>query len=231
MCRSQVAQVWRQNAAHWKAVVDLDRLGLDEIHLEESRVRVGAAAKVQDLLDQGSDLPRDLQKACRLEAAWNMRNMATFGGTIMSAGARSPLLVVLLALGTQVSVHGGQSARSLDEILNSRAQIERPFLIEEIAFDLPHALSYEYVARAPADRPLVSAAAGLISPDSDLLVAIGGFGERPRLLDASAASSASEWRQLAVEVYRDAGDAFASAEYRSEIAGVLVERVVMEVQN
>jgi hypothetical protein len=36
--------------------------------------------------------------------------------------------------------------------------------------------------------------------------------------------------KLAGERYADAGDAFASAKYRSEVAAILVGRVVKEVQ-
>jgi carbon-monoxide dehydrogenase medium subunit len=212
------------------AVVDLDRLGLDGISVEGRRVKLGAAAKLQDLLDLNTELPADLEKACRLEVAWNLRNMGTFGGMIMTSDARSPLLVVLLALGTRVSVYGEEAPIYLDEILNRRANKPKPFLIEEIDFELPFALSYEYVARAPTDRPLVSAAAAVISKGDQPAAAIGGFGERPQLLKVEPETTSAELAQLANEQYADAGDAFASAEYRSEIAKVLVKRVLEEVQ-
>jgi CO/xanthine dehydrogenase FAD-binding subunit len=214
-----------------EAVIDLDRLGMDQFSVEGDRVQIGAAAKLQDLVDLKTDLPDDLVKACRLEVAWNLRNMATFGGTVMSAEARSPLLVVLLALGTQVSIHGENPSVSLDEVLDRREEIDKTFLIEQISFDLPEALSYEFVARAPTDRPLVSAAAAFF-PESKLpFAAIGGFGERPLLLEPGEGASSAVWRQLAAEKYAEAGDAFASAEYRSEIVATLVERVVEEVQS
>ncbi len=214
-----------------EAVIDLDRLGMDQISVEDNRVQIGAAAKLQDLVDLRTDLPADLVKACRLEAAWNLRNMATFGGTIVSAEARSPLLVVLLALGTQVSVHAEVSTISLNEILDRRGEIDKPFLVEQISFDLPEALSYEFVARAPTDRPLVSAAAAFFPEGKLPFVAIGGFGERPLLLQPGMGTTSAEWKQLAAEKYAGAGDAFASAEYRSEIVATLVARVVEEVQS
>lgn len=213
-----------------EAVIDLERLGLDTISLKESSLHIGAAATLQALIDHDIALPADLEKACRLEAAWNLRNMATFGGTVMSADARSPLLLVLLALGTQVSVHGEPGAISLDEILDRRTGAES-FLLEELSFELPRALSYEYVARAPADRPLVSAAASTASKNGLITAALGGFGERPVLLETQEGVSAAELKRRAAERYKQAADAFASAEYRSEIAAILVERVVEEVQS
>lgn len=213
-----------------QAVIDLDRLGLDGILFDAGVVQIGAAAKLQALIDPEIALPDGLKRACRFEAGWNLRNMATVGGTIMSADARSPLLLVLLALGTQVHVHGKDTSFPLDEILDRRVKDERPFLITQISFEEPGKLSYEYVARAPSDRPLVSAAAS-VSPEGDaLLVAIGGFGERPHLIEVAGEDQPEGWMKLAGERYADAGDAFASAKYRSEVAAILVGRVVKEVQ-
>jgi CO/xanthine dehydrogenase FAD-binding subunit len=214
-----------------EAVIDLEKLGMDQIKIDSEKVGLGAATKLQDLIEVGADLPDHLTRACRLEAAWNLRNMATMAGTIMAGEGRSPLLVVLLALGTEVTIHDESDKTPLNVLLDRRDEGGNPFLITELTFDIPNKLRYEYVARAPTDRPLVSAAAALSSSKEGLKVAIGGFGKRPRLLNDDRASSISEWKKLAAEQYADAGDAFASSAYRSEVAAVLVERVLKEVQS
>jgi CO/xanthine dehydrogenase FAD-binding subunit len=212
------------------AVIDLVKLGLDQIEITNNEIKFGAATKLQRLIDSGSELPTELIRSCHLEVAWNLRNMATVGGTIMSAGSRSPLLVVLLALQSTVSIYGVDAKVALDEVLNRRALAREPFLIEQIIFAKPGKLSYEYVSRAPVDRPIVSAAAASTAAGGDLSVAIGGFGARPLLLEDGSEKSPEQWGKFAAEQYADANDPFASAEYRSEVAAILVERVVKEVQ-
>ena len=212
------------------AVIDLHNLGLDQIEIDDVNVEIGAATKLQMLLDPELDLPAEFKRACRLEAAWNLRNMATLAGTIMSADARSPLLVVLLALGTMASIHGEHTDMPLNEVIDRRAGDSELFLIERVIFPQPARLSYEYVARAPADRPLASAAAVRSVSESRTRVAIGGFGARPLLLEGAPEDSPEHWQELAKVSYADAGDAFASAEYRSEVVSILVDRVVKEVQ-
>lgn len=214
-----------------EAVVDLDKLGLDQIEIQSGTVRIGAATRIQRLLDPDLELPAQLRRAARFEASLNLRNMATLGGTIMTADARSPLLLVLLALQASVSISGEASEVPLDKILDDRMTAETPFLIERIAFDLPEDLHYEYVARSPADRPLVSAAAAAPAAGKKYSIAIGGYGERPQMLDPVAGDAVEAASQQAARRYSDAGDAFASAEYRSEVVSILVERVLEEVQS
>jgi CO/xanthine dehydrogenase FAD-binding subunit len=213
-----------------QAVIDLSHLGLDAVQVDDGLVQIGAAAKLQSLIDPPVALPDGLKRACRLEAGWNLRNMATIGGTIMSADARSPLLLVLLALGTHVHVHGEDSSSALDALLERRADTKRPFLITHVSFQEPGKLGWEYVARTPNDRPIVSAAASTSPQGAIQFVAIGGFGERPILLKNVEGDRQENWTELAAEWYSQAGDAFASADYRSEVAAILVGRVVKEVQ-
>jgi CO/xanthine dehydrogenase FAD-binding subunit len=213
-----------------EAVIDLGKLGLDQIEITQDRIELGTATKLQSLVARRGELPGELIRCCRLEAAWNLRNMATVGGTIMSAGSRSPMLVVLLALKSTVSIQGVDAEVALDEVLDRREKEGEPFLIEQITFSKPAKLSYDYVARAPTDRPIVSAAAASAAGETDVSVAIGGFGTRPLLLEAGSERSPEEWGRLAAEQYADAADPFASAGYRSEVAAILVERVVKEVR-
>jgi CO/xanthine dehydrogenase FAD-binding subunit len=76
----------------------------------------------------------------------------------------------------------------------------------------------------------VSAAASTSPQGAIQFVAIGGFGERPILLKNVEGDRQENWTELAAEWYSQAGDAFASADYRSEVAAILVGRVVKEVQ-
>jgi CO/xanthine dehydrogenase FAD-binding subunit len=89
-------------------------------------------------------------------------------------------------------------------------------------------LRYEQVARTPADRPIVAAAVGH-TDGTAYRVVLAGFGSRPvRVPRAEKALAADDPRaagEAAAEAYAEAGDAWASAEYRSHVAAVLLRRL------
>jgi CO/xanthine dehydrogenase FAD-binding subunit len=96
-------------------------------------------------------------------------------------------------------------------------------LITQVAIPANARLAYEYVARTPADRPVVCVAAAQW-PSGRTRLAVGGFGPAPRLaLDGTESEGAG---QAARSACSQAQDAWASAEYRQEVAQVLAERCV-----
>jgi CO/xanthine dehydrogenase FAD-binding subunit len=99
-------------------------------------------------------LPSVLREACRLEESFNLRNMATLGGTIMSADGRSPVVTVLLAMEAMTVIEPGNEVVSLEELLEQRNQAHNRHLITEIKLKRPEVLRYEQVSRTPTDRPL-----------------------------------------------------------------------------
>jgi CO/xanthine dehydrogenase FAD-binding subunit len=218
------------------AVIDLQYLGLDGLTEQDGVIKAGAMVRLQQLITSAIDLPPVLREACRYEAAWNIRNQATLGGILISADGRSPLLTVLAAIDPAVLLAPGDETLKLTELLGRRSEIPGSFLILSLYLKRPQSLAYDFVARTPMDRPLVSAAAAYHDHDSKeyLQVAIGGYGDRPSSWSLGVEGKdpetlLSEISGNAIELYKDAGDAFASAAYRSEIAGVLTRRVASEV--
>ncbi len=209
------------------SVVDLQALGLDEIQVTPSGLRIGATVRLQQLVEAGEGVPGALVEACRLEATLNLRNMATVGGTIMAADGRSPVATVLLALGAEVTLQPGEESVSLDSLLDRRGAGLHGRLITEVKVPPIEFAAYEQVARAPADRPLVSVCAARLRGRADIRLALGGFGPRPVALVAER-SDPEEAAKAVSLAYAEAGDAWASAEYRSAVAAVLVRRVMEE---
>jgi CO/xanthine dehydrogenase FAD-binding subunit len=216
-------------------VIDLQSLGLDDMREQDSIVYLGAMTRLQSMLTADISMPDALQEACRYEAAWNIRNQATLGGVLMRADGRSPLMTVLTVLDPQITLAPGKDIIGLVELFERRQSIQGEFIIIEMSFLNPACLAYDYVARAPMDAPIVSAAAAISIDEKKVVkVSIGGFGDHPiswtqdinevdhqELLEAVG--------DTARERFQDADDAFASAEYRAEIAGILSQRVVSEV--
>jgi len=221
------------------AVIDLRELGLDNLEIQNGTILIGAGLTLQKMVDAVHILPVALREVCIKESGWNLRNMATLGGVIMSGDGRSPLLTVLLALRAQVVFEPGGNTVPLVDLLQQREEAGFHHLITAIRLDNPLTLVYEQISRTPADRPIVCAAVAHFPEENagyPFQVALGGFGSHPIRVeeaesileddgDIDAAAEACR------EVYIKAGDAWASSEYRSHTTGVLVRRLLMELIN
>ena len=220
------------------AVIDLQDLKLDELKVGKSKIRIGATIKLQALIKAQEEVPQALGQACRQEAALNIRNAASIGGAVMTGDGRSPLLTALLSLDTSVITEPGNNSEPLEKLLEKRDDTRKPRLIVALEMMRPNRMFYEQVSRSPADRPLVCLAVAekrTSKGESHVVAALGGYGERPiRLTEMEEAlekgASLAEAAALAEKAYSGAGDAFASAAYRAEIAGVLARRLLTEVK-
>mgnify|MGYP002640101757 CR=1 FL=1 len=205
------------------AVVDVQSLGLNQIIGRGNSLEIGAAVTLQALLN-APQTPLALKDAIRHEAAFNQRHMATVAGTLVAADGRSPFAAVMLALGAELMIAGDtQPAISLGEFLPLRADSPTNSLITQVTIPLNTKLSYQYVARTPADVPIVCAAA-VQWPSGRTRLVLGGFGKSPLLaLDGPNALGAPI---AARDAYSEAGDTWASAAYRSDVAETLAKRCI-----
>jgi len=244
------------NAPHAEdfAVADLQALPLRSIELHGSTLQIGATANLQSLLDF-PDLSPALAKAIQHEATYNLRQVGTVAGTLIASDGRSPLTAAMLALDAQLALLPGEEQRDVGDVLHSRQTIQqtsnpanrqitpstsvgagqsptRPIsnlqflphrLLTQITLSTKISLAYEYVARTPADRPIVTVAAAKW-PSGRLRVVVGGWGHTPRLaLDAPEPGGV----EYAVRnITAEAGDEWASAEYRQDVAVTLTHRAL-----
>ena len=207
-------------------VVDLQDLGLSDLEVSGGKVVAGAGCSLQQIVEAEGTIAQGLAEACRREAAWNLRNMATLVGAVLACDGRSPLATALLAVGARAVLAGGEVV-DLDELLDRRP-LPRGTLVTALHWKTKSSMRYEQVARSPADRPLVAAAIGH-TDGAAFRVILAGFGARPirvpRAEKALAAEDARHAGEAAAEAFAEAGDAWASAEYRSHVAAVLVRRL------
>jgi carbon-monoxide dehydrogenase medium subunit len=217
-----------------EAAIDLGGLGLTDITIENDTVVIEAGVRLQSIVESELPLPEALKSACRLEAGWNIRNAATLGGAIMAEDGRSPLLTCLQALEAEVTLEPGGTQISLAAFFESREQRSEPQLLTHVQFAVPQSLAYDQVARSPMDRPIVCVAVGRIESQAGeryITIAIGGFGKFPVRAGVAEQAALEEKAlesvvDMAAEVYGQAEDAWASAEYRSAVVGVLVRRLL-----
>lgn len=211
------------------AVVDLQALGLDTWQIQGNTLWAGAMVRLQTLLEADLVAP-DLKRAIDLEASYNLRQMATLAGTVMSAGGRSPLVTALLALDVQVQLRSldvTDETRAIGDLLPLRGEVLRGVLVTRLAIPLNARLVYQAISRTPADLPIVCVAISRW-PSGRTRVALGGFGSAPVLAMDGPESDGAEL--AARSAFAQAGDEWASAEYRSEMAALLTGRGLAQVQ-
>ena len=216
------------------AVVDLQALGLNKIHKSGNKLEIGATATLQALLDSAHISPA-LQETIRLETTYNLRQMATVAGTLVACDGRSTFTTAMLALDAKVTVISEQllalnasegSVISLGDLLPLRTELLRGKFITKIVIPLNVKLAFESVARTPADKPIVCAALAQW-PSGRTRLALGGWGKSPLL--AMDGNEPGGVKEVARNAFAEAGDEWASAEYRSEMAAVLAKRCLKQV--
>lgn len=224
------------------AVVDLQKLGLNQIALADQKLQVGATATLAAwdawLADiDPADTPAPLlRQAIRRAGPNTYRNAATLGGTIARRLPDSELLALLLALEATLTLY--------------MPQVEQIPLRDYLAGERPSALitavhipwgagrgAAERVARTPADDPIVSVTLWLPA-EGDGRLAATGVGERPCRLPTAEAYLApplndgdvSQAALAAKNACTHPGDFRGDAAYRAEMAAVLTRRACAAVQ-
>ena len=203
-----------------EAVVDLQALGLDQLDVAGPELRIGATATLENLA-HFPELPEALERAIRLEAPVNLRRAATIAGRLVSASGRSPFACAMLALDATLVWEPGQVEISLGDWLPLRAVRKPGSLIVAIRVHRPAQLAFETIGRSPQDLPIVCVAAARWR-SGRTRVALGGFGSAPIVGFDGPESNGVE--MACRDAYNAAGDVWASAEYRAEMAGLLAGR-------
>ncbi len=203
-------------------VVDLQALALNGIVKKGNTLEVGATATLQSLIE-APDLPDALKKAIKHEASLNTRNSATVAGTLVASDGRSPFAVMMMGLDASVTVTSEQGTvdSPLGDLLSLREDALNGKLITKISIPLNATTSYEYVARTPADKPIVCAALTQWAGGRTRLV-LGGWGTSPSLAMDGKGNNGIE--EAAKNAAHDATDQWASAEYRQDVAATLAKR-------
>lgn len=199
--------------------VDLQLLGLNYLTKKGNELKIGATLTLQALLES-EHCPEPLKRALRLETPLNIRNSATVAGTLVTCDGRSTFATVLLAMDAKVDIQYSKiDSRTLNigEFLPLRPR----GLITSITVPTNVKLAFEYVARTPADKPIVCAALAQWNSGRTRL-ALGGYGSNPMLGMDGTESEGVE--AAARNAFHEATDEYASAEYRIDVAATLAKR-------
>ncbi len=231
-----------------QAVVDLNALDLSfikssevfEEHPEAERsgrnvqgLEIGATTRLQALADHEAVRAYAggmLVKAILDSASRHVREAASLAGSIVAAPGNSPMFTALLALEARLTVRAARGTREDEIALPYWTPRPRSLILRVTLPSLPGnaRAAYEKVARTPADLPIVCVAARAAIDQHELRavrLALGGVAERPIVI-TQAAGSIENLAQLAVSTVTPPDDYFATADYRREMIGVLVKRVL-----
>jgi len=215
----------RQQAGNF-GVVDLQDAGLDQIEMGSQDITVGAMVRLERLLAY-PDVHSEIQRAIQIDAAENIRNMATIGGWLVSGDGRSLFTAALLALDTTLTWEPDHQKVRLGDWLPLRWQSHPGVLMTDVVWSTAPRLVFEYVARSPKDRPILIVAMAQWG-SGRTRVALGGFGEAPIIAmdgpDSSGVDLASR------DAFYDAEDQWATAHYRREVAAKLALRCLQHLE-
>lgn len=203
-------------------IVDLQDAGLDQLDVEESGISVGGLAVLQDLeyvLDSDG-----FTKALKTEFGLNVRNTLSLSNFLAQANGRSPILTCLLALEPTVySLNQPQGVPLLQYLtMGAPADVVTSLWIPDFK-----KLCFDGVGRSPKDLPIVCVAA-VKRADASIHVAAGGLVELLEGFDLTELDD--DGKDYISWLFREAEDAWASAEYRQNLSQVLLARVLQKLE-
>ena len=235
-----------------RSLVDIARLGLSYIRKSGKSWAIGATttmAAVEDSAAMRELAGGILAKAAAACGSVQLRNMATLGGNLANASPAADTAAPLLALDASVVLEGSRKRRTLplaDFFSAPGKTVIGKELLVEILVPIPSRAghwgwAFQKLGRTESDIAVVSAAAGLQVDTRGVCqyvrIALGAVAPTP--LRAAGAESilagqkptagliAQACQQVAREV-SPIGDVRASAEYRRDMAQVLVERILRD---
>ena len=228
-------------------LVDVTRLGLDKIQVTEDAVTLGATVTLGQLA-RAQEIPgmagAVLRKAARGIASTPLRNAITLGGNIAHLVYWADMPVALLALDAVVEVQRAGNAASRMSIADAMSEGKKAWdggLITSLRVPLHKGklgFGYERFTRTASDYAFASACVTLRLSDgkaADVRVALGAVQSRPsriaeleQMLAGKAFDDAlrADIEQKVKDVVKVAPNFRAPADYRRELAAVLVGRAV-----
>ena len=197
-------------------VVDIQTAVSRTIEQISDRLAIGAMARIQDVIDHTAT-PHLIVEVAKREGPNTLRNASTIGGTIATADPESELLAGLLVHEAVVTMMGpdGEAELPIADLL-ADCSVLSGTIITSVSIALEGQGASARTGRTPADTSIVAAVAR--RGPTGLLLALTGVATTPTLVDPADLQSLDP-----------PPDFRGSAEYRLELARVLVDRVLSEL--
>jgi len=211
------------------SVIDLSRLNLDKISIEDGGLRIGGQVCLQDVIEAPTlqNLADSiLPQACSFAAHLGLRNLSTLGGVLLNQGGSPEIILALLALDANVVIVN----TSMTTMPLSEYQPKDGDVVVEITVKLRDENcggSLVRVSRTPLDEAIVAVAA--CKESDNLRVIVSGANPDYILISTNADMTIDQVAELVLNKAQPIADYRGSAEYRRAMAGVLAKRALQTV--
>ncbi len=135
------------------AVIDLQALGMREIVLKNGYLEIGANVTLQRIHDS-PQFPAAIRASVSREGNFNLRQMATIGGTVASSGSGSPLAALLKAIDAEIIWEPGHQSFKLNEFTPIFHR-DHPGFISCLKIPFPSKFAMESVSRTPLSESIL----------------------------------------------------------------------------
>ena len=237
----------KEGLAHYERLVNIKKLGLNQIKRDNGTIRIGALC-THRRLETSPELQRVLPALVKLErnvANVRVRQAGTLGGNLCFAEPHADPGTLLIALGSKFFAENETSKREIvaeDFFVDAyETRLAADELLTEIQVPAPAAhCGVEYLKFGYLERPSVGVAVALTARDGkksvgDIRIAVGCAGPAPKrmaeaeaLLKGKSIDEATRSLPKAGEVAGRAAQAISdlhgSQEYKEHIVGVLLKR-------
>jgi CO/xanthine dehydrogenase FAD-binding subunit len=197
----------------------LSNAGLTGVSRDGTRITIGAATPVEELVD----LPSPLGPCAANVADVEIRSQGTLGGNLCAGpgpdAPRGDLQGPLLALGATArsTGAGGERSEPLGDFLDNRSGR----LLLDVSFDEPDAGAFATIDYPHTHEYTVLAVSGARTADGTVRLAATGLADHAREIPADPDAAPSSVRL--------GDDALASTWYRERTLPVLVRRVLSDL--
>jgi len=228
-------------------LIDISKLGLSYVEERPVAIAIGAATTFAQLLGDRTIsrvLGGVIGQMLRKVGSPLLRNLATVGGTIVSAHSWSDVIPLFIALNAQVVLHDKEAEPiPLSDLYASRALLTGS-IVREVVIPVPSAgcaAAFQKFGRTELDIALVNCACAVEIHSGKCATARIAVGGTPylatRLPEAEnallGAALSLETIDKAARVARNttvvADDRRASADYRRQLIYVLIKRCLLEI--
>lgn len=237
----------KEGLAHYERLVNIKKLGLNQIKRDNGTIRIGALCTHRQL-ETSSELQRVLPALVKLErnvANVRVRQVGTLGGNLCFAEPHADPGTLLIALDAKIVAENGTSKREIDAedffVDAYETRLAADELLTEIQVPVTAAhCGVEYLKFGYLERPSVGVAVALTARDGkksvgDIRIAVGCAGPAPKRMEEAetllkgksideATRSLPKAGEVAGRAAQALSDLHGSQEYKEHIVGVLLKR-------
>jgi len=242
----------RSGAIDPQVLLDIsDTQELRGIEEKDGQVVIGAATTVSEIIADPvveGKLPL-LQTVLRTLGSTQIRNRATLGGNLVNASPAADSAIPLLLYGAEATISGvhGDRRLSIEDILVApgKVALEKNEFVRSLSIPIPQTTFkpfFHKVGRRKAMIIAIASLGALISMEDgkidEIRLAAGSVAPRPirlRELEAEltgkkvSSELIEQGKAMAMSSVSPIDDVRASADYRREVIGELVARVLRDV--